>query len=203
MFKRISIVAVALLLFGCATGKQYIFTTPSPINDVSKPTDNMAQVVFLRPSKGVMGILSAFVLDVTDGENSVIGVTPAKSKFVVNMKPGEHRLFSTQGMQGHIMELNVEAGERYYVLVRPIYGNGFQLRPLKRITDNEFGQNNTKFKGWLSDTKLVGKGQGADEWYADSFKSINKIIAKAEKVWSEKSMEQKAQLTLIPSDSQI
>ena len=202
MFKKIVFSALMLLLTGCAI-KQYEFNNPNQAKAaaIAEPNSETAQIVFLRPSRGVMGGFNSVIIDVSSDDHNILGVAPAISKFAVNMAPGKHTLFSTHGLQGHVMEMEVEAGKRYYVLVRPIYGNGFQLRPIKHDTDNEFGFNNPKFDKWVADTALVSLGTGAQQWYTDFNEKNQKILAKARKVWSEKNDEQKFQLTLLPEDS--
>ena len=51
------------------------------------------------------------------------------------------------------LDATVEAGHRYYVLARFIYGHGFQLRPLRPSAPatTEFSTANPKFKEWLAD----------------------------------------------------
>ena len=200
MFQKVIFLVCLFAFSGCAV-KQYQFIAESTPAKISEPSQEMAQVVFLRPSKGVMGAFNSIIIDVTQPEHKILGVAPAISKFAVDVKPGKHTLFSTHGLQGHVMNMEVEAGKRYYVLVRPIYGNGFQLRPIKHDTNNEFGFNNPEFDNWVTDTKLVSKGLGAEEWYTDFNEKNLKLLAKAQKVWDEKNDEQRFQLTLLPEDA--
>jgi hypothetical protein len=197
---RLTVLTLCLtIVVGCATGKQYTFKSDINETDVVELAKDQAQVIFLRPST-TMKIFHSVIFDVTSEDKTIIGASTAESKLVVNFEPGKHRLFATNGLQGHIMEMDVEAGQRYYVLVRPIWGNGFQLRPLKHNTDNEFGQNNEKFAQWLTTTPIK-KEPGVEEWYTDFKQSIDKIQRDAEAVWREKSAEQRVQLTLLPHDA--
>lgn len=202
MLKKIFFSCLALVFTGCAV-KQYEFVNSKQdkVYEISEPSNDAAQIVFLRPSKGVMGAFNAVIIDVSNEQHNILGVSTAISKFVVEIAPGKHTLFSTHGFQGHIMEVNVEAGKRYYVLVRPIYGNGFQLRPIKHNISNEFGFNNPEFEQWVSDTSYVSMGEGAKEWYKDFYEGNQKILSKAKAVWSEKDIDQKYQLTLMPEDA--
>lgn len=197
MKKIIALLFTLTVLSGCATYQFFQVTDDLTIPDV---VNDKAQIVFLRPSGGVMGALHAVIFDVTDEKQEILGVAPAKSKFVLNLVPGKHRLFSTNGLQGHIMEMDVLAGKRYFVLVRPIYGNGFQLRPLKPSASDEFGQNNTKFPSWVSETKVAMMADDIHQWYMKFEKNISKIKVKADKVWAEKTDIQRAKLTLASDD---
>lgn len=99
------------------------------------------------------------------------------------------------------MEMKVEAGKRYYVLVRPIYGNAFQLSPLKHDT-RDLSQNSPEFPQWKSQPAMVEKASGADQWYAKFKDNVEKVKAKAITVWDEKNATQRAELTLLPEDAE-
>ncbi|MFL0804305.1 MAG: DUF2846 domain-containing protein [Agarilytica sp.] len=197
MKKTIALLFAFAMLSGCTT---YDFYRVSDDQVIPGLVADKAQVIFLRPSGGVMGGLHAVIFDVTDEKQEIVGVAPAKSKFAMNLTPGKHRLLSTNGLQGHIMELNVLAGKRYFVLVRPIYGNGFQLRPLKPSADDEFGQNNAKFPSWVSETKMAVVADDIHQWHAKFAKNINKVQVRADKVWDEKNDSQRSQLSLSRDD---
>ncbi|MDO8344142.1 MAG: hypothetical protein Q7T48_13150 [Cellvibrio sp.] len=200
MLRIILACVLSFAVAGCVT--TFVFNQPAEINTVQDVSIDKAQVVFLRPSKGVMGAFAAIVFDITKSNNEIIGVAPAESKFVVNLTPGEHRLFATNGLQGHIMDMKVESGKRYYVLVRPIYGNGFQLTPLKHNAAFDLSQKSPEFPLWKSQPVMVEKAAGADEWYAKFKDNVDKVKLSAIKVWNEKSDEQRAQLTLLPDDAE-
>jgi len=200
MLRIMMMLVLSLTVVGCAT--PFVFNQPAAVNTIQGIDKDSAQVVFLRPSKGVMGAFAAIVFDITKENNEIIGVAPAESKFVINLTPGEHRLFATNGLQGHIMDMKVEAGKRYYVLVRPIYGNAFQLTPLKHNAALDLSQKSAEFPVWKSQTAMVEKAAGADQWYAKFKDNIEKVKASAIKVWDEKSAEQRAQLTLLPEDAE-
>ena len=91
-----------------------------------------------------------------------------RSKSVITLAPGKHMLMSAHG--GHYMEANVEAGKRYYVLLRFIYANGLQLRPLRATGTSEYRVNGPDFPKWMKATnRFVEKSPDA-EGYFDSFK---------------------------------
>lgn len=200
MLKVLLTIAFSTIITGCAA--PFVFNQPAQSNLTPDINSEKAQVVFLRPSKGVMGAFAAIVFDITKENDEIIGVAPAESKFVVNLEPGMHRLFSTNGLQGHIMDMNVAPGKRYYVLVRPIYGNGFQLTPLKHDATLDLSQSAPEFSLWKSKTTMVEKSEGADQWHLKFKENNKKIKEKAILEWNEKNDSQRAQLTLTPEDAE-
>lgn len=200
MLRVLLAVVFSIIIVGCAA--PFVFNQPAKSNSIPDVESGKAQVVFLRPSNGVMGAFAAIVFDVTKGGDEIIGVAPAESKFVVNLEPGTHRLFSTNGLQGHMMDMNVVSGKRYYVLVRPIYGNGFQLTPLKHDATLDLSQVSAEFPLWKSKTKMVETSEGANQWYVKFKDNISKAKEKAVAEWNEKNDSQRAQLTLTPEDAE-
>lgn len=197
-------ILAAILLFstllGCAT--TYQFVEPQTSYELKNIEPGMAQVVFLRPSKGVMGAFQSVIFDITDGERKMLGVAPAKSKFAVDLEPGSYQFLSANGLPAHVMALNIEAEKRYYVVVRPIYGNGLQLRPVKRGIEGEFSFDNPEFKRWISATKVSVMASGADDWHTKFTDTIDKTQEKALKIWAEKDDSQRLLLTVMPSDAE-
>ena len=199
MKKLVLLTLVLSMLSGCIT--TYQFVEPQTSYDVEGIKPNMAQIIFLRPSKGVMGAFNAVVFDITGEQRNLIGVAPAKSKFAIDIAPGDYKFLSANGLPAHVMDLSVESGKQYYVLVRPIYGNGFQLRPIKHGIGGEFDFKNPKFESWKTTTKVAVKAPGADEWYEKFASQIDKTQMKALEVWSEKDDAQRLLLTLLPEDA--
>ncbi|WP_444959428.1 hypothetical protein [Microbulbifer sp. VVAC002] len=135
---RVVFVVLALIfgLAGCV--QQYVFNHESSSQIVEEPQSDKAQIIFLRPSAGVFAGFNALVFDITDDNDQIVGVASAKSKFLINVDPGTYTFMATEGIKGHVMQATVEPGQRYYIVVRPIYGQGFQLRPMKNNIDGEF-----------------------------------------------------------------
>lgn len=200
MIKIFSFFVLCIALVGCST-TTYEFTSIAADQSITSPKEDQAQIVFLRPTKGVMGVFNSIIFDISNGADEIIGVAPANSRFAHDFAPGSHRLFSTNGLQGHIMDMTVEAGQRYYVVVRPIYGNGFQLRPLKPNADGEFKLDMKQVEDWIGKTQVTQKMPGTDQWYTDFKTNIDKVKADALEVWDEKDSEQRNLLTLEPSDA--
>ena len=70
------------------------------------------------------------------------------TKSVQLVAPGHHVVReqpSGGAATAHIMEADVAAGKRYYVLLRFIYARGMQLRPIRRTGPSEFSVANKEF----------------------------------------------------------
>jgi hypothetical protein len=129
-----------------------------------------------------------------------MGMLGSKMKLVQNVDPGEHLLMS-MGMVAHFMDADVEAGKRYYVLLRFLYGRGFQLRPIRNSGGSEFSVTNPKFNSWLMDCSIVEKTADADSWYAKYKDQVDKTQAHYLVEWQGKSSNQRDELTLRKEDA--
>ncbi|WP_444912176.1 hypothetical protein [Microbulbifer sp. PAAF003] len=197
---RVVFVVLALIfgLAGCV--QQYVFNHESSSQIVEEPQSDKAQIIFLRPSAGVFAGLNALVFDITDDNDQIVGVASARSKFLINVDPGTYTFMATEGIKGHVMQATVEPGQRYYIVVRPIYGQGFQLRPMKNNIDGEFSLESSELQLWLSKTLIVDKSSGADDWHASYEEKVQKVKEKAYEVWAEKSDDQRQLLTIDVKD---
>ena len=61
----------------------------------------------------------------------------------------------------HYIKADVAAGKRYFVLVRPIHGYGFQMRPLRKHGTTDYNTAAAEFPAWLQDTVRVEPGEDA------------------------------------------
>jgi hypothetical protein len=103
---------------------------------------------------------------------------------------------------GHFLDANVDAGKRYYVLMRYVHGRGLQLRPIRNEGgDPEFATGNPKFREWLTETQIVTKTAETDGWL-EKYKSFaDDAQTRGWKEWQEKRPDQRAELTLNREDS--
>jgi hypothetical protein len=102
------------------------------------------------------------------------------------------------------MEANVEAGKRYYVLLRFIYGQGMQLRPLRTSGTSVYSVNSPDFPQWQAiTTRYVEKTPAADEAFAKDKPNefLDKAQAKALENWAAHTDAERAELTLNPGDA--
>jgi len=115
--------------------------------------------------------------------------------------PGHHVFASNAAGGTHILEADVAAGKRYYVLLRFVYAHGMQLRPLRPTGTSEYSVNYKDFADWLASTTFFVKTAAADDFnqkHADLFaKEQDAGLVE----WSKKSPAQRAELTLAVGDA--
>jgi len=123
------------------------------------------------------------------------------SKSVQVVAPGHHVFASNAAGGSHVLEADVVAGKRYYVLLRFVHAHGMQLRPLRPTGTTAYSVNYKDFGDWVASTSLVVKTPAADDFnqkHADLF-AKEQDAALAE--WSKKSPAQRAALTLNVDDA--
>ncbi len=167
------------------------------------PSPDKAQIVFLKPMGGAWGAFASGIVDVKGSDLEVLGVMHGNVKMIAEVAPGEHRFLAASygGSAGHFLDANVEAGKRYYVVVRFIFGQGFQLRPVRRTGPSDFNATNPDFPHWLSDTKPAEPKAGEVSAFENNKKMLAKALAVAQRQWDARTAEQRAELTLTPDDS--
>jgi len=203
MLKILSACFLACLVSGCGTF--YELAIPAQSQELPAIPEGKAQVVFMRPNSGGFGMssFSAFVVDITGEKDDLLGVFKTATKLVVHFDPGSHRLFASGGMEkGHIMEMTVEEGKRYYVLVRPKYGHGFQLRPIKHRDNYPFSYSYRDFKPWVARSKMILKADDADLLYKKWKPKFDKAKTHGFAGWDKMNEKQRGELTLLPEDAE-
>jgi hypothetical protein len=193
-FVNVVLVLLALLASSGAASAQ-------DAQSLSPPPADKAQIVFLKPMGGPWGSFSAGIFSLNGADRELLGVMGGNSKLVVEVSPGQHRFMSEMYSVAHLLDANVEAGKRYYVVVRFIYGNAFQLRPVRRTGPSDFNATAPDFPHWVSDTKISEPKASEMSSFARKKQKIDKAQARAQQVWDGKSAEQRAELTLTPDDS--
>jgi hypothetical protein len=107
------------------------------------------------------------------------------------------------GGSAHIMEADLVAGKRYYVLLRFIYANGMQLRPIRPTGPSDFAVTNKDFPEWVSITHFVDKTPAAD--VREHTATIDAALARSQAdglaEWAKKTPAQRAELTLNATDA--
>ncbi|MDQ1814935.1 hypothetical protein RBA41_16630 [Massilia sp. CCM 9210] len=204
--KRLTLAVISIslvLLSGCASSPP-----PAPqftelaIQSLPPPPTDKAQVVFLEPINSIQGIVPVGLFEVNGDTRTHLATTGSHTKVALNFTPGRHLLMAAQiGIKAHFMEINVEAGKRYYVLERFIYGNGFQLRPIRVNGSSDYSVNSTDFPSWNSVTRFVAMTPASVEIFEKHKESVSKTQAEGWRVWNEKSPQQRAELTLNPEDA--
>lgn len=193
---------LVLALTGCATEAPKPHFVDSPNQTLAPPPPDKAQIVFLEPINGIQGLFPIGLFELEGEQRTLLAATGAHSKVAVLFTPGRHTLMANQsGMMAHFMEANVEAGKRYYVLLRFVYGNGFQLRPLRTSTVSNYNVVGKDFPNWVAETRFVDKTPDSDAFYEKYKDNIDKSQAAGWKNWLAKSPQERAELTLTPQDA--
>ncbi|HUQ24538.1 MAG TPA: hypothetical protein VM140_02620 [Burkholderiales bacterium] len=197
---RCLLASIALvLLAACVTPAPPLFA-PAADQTTPPPPADRAQIVFISP--GNTFSMASHVFEVRGEEKEFIGTVGSKTKMVVNVTPGQHLFMSNSVGFGHFLDANVDAGKRYYILLRYVHGRGLQLRPLRNIGgDPEFTVGNPKFTGWLADTQLIVKSSEADGFYTQHKSFHDDAQKRGWTEWQEKRPDQRAELTLNREDS--
>lgn len=191
----------ALLLCVCfvVSAAHFPRTEVSADPSMPPPPADQAQIVFLRPSGYFPGMLTLLFEGMPDAETFIAPIG-GRNKVVYNTAPGRKYFASALGGSiTHYLDAEVEAGRRYYVLVRPIHGYGFQLRPI-RHTETDYSMANPDFPQWLAKSVRVQAAEG--ERFNDKFKAaVDKARLLGFTRWQEKTAGERAELTLSPADA--
>lgn len=186
-------------LGGCASEPVAPFFVEAPAQTLPPPPADQAQIVFLEPINSIQGHFPVGLYEVNGSTRTHLAITGSHSKAVLNFTPGRHMLMAVTGVKAHFLEANVEAGKRYYVLVRFVYGNGFQLRPVRTDGSSDYSILNKDFPNWISGTKQVVMTAEGEEGFKRA--NIAKFHDEGWQTWMEKSPQQRAELTLNPTDA--
>jgi hypothetical protein len=188
-------------LAACADGPPPFYSI-APDQAVPAPRQDKAQIVFLNPSNAISGAFLAQIYEVKDDGKEFLGMLGSKTKMYVNVDPGKHLFMLNQAGLGQFVEANVDAGKRYYVMTRFVYGRGLQLRPVRPAGgDPEFTVGNPRFSGWLTECQVVVKTKDADDWLAKYKDRVDEAQARGKTEWGAKRPDQRAELTLNRGDS--
>jgi hypothetical protein len=168
-----------------------------PDETLPAPSPGKAQVVFLRPSS-YFPAMGSFLYEVRDGSRVFISAIQGYNKVLWDAQPGETLFESNNGVMAHFLSAELVAGRRYFVLVRPIHGYGFQLRPLRTDGTTEYNTSLSDFPSWVASTQRVEPTEGARS--LSTHRDFADMAAKGRAEFDGKSAEQKAELTLRASD---
>lgn len=178
---------------------------PSPFVEVPNysipmPPADQAQVVFLEPINKIQGLFPVGIFKIEGEQRTLLNVSSWRSKSVITLPPGKHMLASGHGW--HFLEANVEAGKRYYILLRFIYANGMQLRPLRASGTSEYRVNGPDFPKWMKAThRFVEKSADAEAYFGTYQEAMDQALLKGLENWQAKSAAEIAELTLNVEDA--
>jgi hypothetical protein len=205
MTKKLLMIAVTIAValgttttFAKEKPKPWVVESPNYV--LAAPPADQAQIVFVEPINKIQGMFPIAIFDVTNDQHSLIAVSWWKGKTVALLTPGKHLLYAAPN---HILEANVEAGKRYYVLLRFIYANGMQLRPIRTSGDSPYRTTSPDFPKWLKATRWVEKTPDADlALTGDAYDRSKDVgLQTAMNNWQAKSAAEAGELTLNPADA--
>lgn len=197
---RILLGAVVVVLSGCGTPQLPMYDV-APTIVLSAPPADMAQVIFIAPKNMTAAISGTTIHDIGANGRTMLAVLGSQQQSIQLVKPGHHVFMANLLKNSHIMEANVQAGKRYYVVLRMIYGNGYQLRPARVNGPAEFSPTGPKFASWVSGSPFIEKKRDTADWLELNKKHLDEQYATAWDVWQKKSPEQRAELTLNREDA--
>lgn len=166
-----------------------------------KPEPGKALLVFLRASF-VGSAFSSTVYEAPDDATRFLGVVDYKDRLAVQMAPGQHRLMVV-GENADFVDVTLDAGKTYYLLVRPRPGFGksrFSLLPLHNRADAEYSLHGDYFKEWMDKTRYVSKTPAADAWYEEHKDSVARKKADYLLKWNKMLPQDRAPLVLHAED---
>lgn len=205
--KRSLVLLIALGVLGAPVfaADQPQFVVDAANQELAPPPTDKAQVILLEPINKVQGYFPVGVWSLNGDVRTLLTVTSYQTKAQLLFDPGKHRLMSTNMLTGvHFLDMDVEAGKRYYVLLRFVYSDGFQLRPIRPTATSDFNMVGADWKEWVTNTpKFVEKGPASDEHFAKEKvnKRLDKLYAKAVEKWNKRTDAERAELTLTPADA--
>lgn len=192
----------ALVLAGCASGPPpapLVLASSAPL---APPPADQAQIVFVDPANAVQGAFPAWLFENHGSDRTLLAVMGPHSKSVQLVAPGHHVFESSTGIgSAHIMEADVVAGKRYYVLLRFIYARGMQLRPIRPAGPPEYASTSKEFADWVSSTSFFVKTPAADAVAQSRAADFAKAEADGLGEWKKKLPAQRAELSLNAEDA--
>jgi hypothetical protein len=203
--RKMLVIAVAALATAGVVAKEKPkpVVAESPNYVLALPPSDQAQLVFVEPINKIQGLFPIAIYELNGEQRNLLAVSWWKGKTAVLLPPGKHLLFATPGGLGHVMEANVEAGKRYYVLLRFIYANGMQMRPIRTSGDSPYRTTSPDFAKWLKETRWVEKTPDAEAFFSGEKVSaaIDTGLQAALNNWQSKTAAEAAELTLVPGDA--
>ena len=197
MTLRIFTLIAIILVSGCASNPMVI----SPKQELRKPMNNEAQVIFMR-SSFVGGAINASLYEVTNGEIKFIGVIADGTKISYKTTQGQH-VFMVVSEAADFMEADLESGKNYFSLAIARMGAWkarFSLWPIKNDPGSKFNTKMPAFDDWVANTKLVENTDKSRAWYESNKKSVRQKYEKYWPAWQNKSALDISKRTLSPQD---
>jgi hypothetical protein len=194
-------VLATALLFAAACSTQSEKMADAQEQQLVAPSDNQAQIVFLR-SSFVGSLIQAVVYDATDGGAKFIGILSNGKKLAYTVDPGPHT-FMVVSEAADFLAANLEGGKTYYAMATPRMGAWkarFSLYPVRNGGPGEFQYQSGEFQKWLKESSFVENTPASQAWADENRSSVLKKQADYWQVWQTKSPSELAERTLNEAD---
>lgn len=202
MLRNFLLITVSILLVSCATEVPKPHFVDAATQEMPPPSADKAQIIFLEPINATQGYFPVGIFKISGDSRTLLATTGSHTKVALMIEPGHHIFMANHsGGNAHFLEANVEAGKRYYVLLRFIYAGGFQLRPLRTTGASDYTIHNKDFYKWIKESRFVEKTADAEVFYGTNKIRVDKSQADGWKKWLAKTAEDRAELTLNPEDA--
>jgi len=191
-----AVLAMTMLLGGCATPK---LMNEAAVQQIPAPPAGKAAIVFMRTSF-VAGAINAEIIEIEDGQLSLVGGLPMGNKIVHITGPGE-KVYMAYGTAADFMVANVEAGKTYFSIVRPNWGSGaFIPTPVRIDGSSDFNTDSPEFPKWRDETRLLEKRADADAWFEQNRAKYQERYQRYWEKFQTKSADQVRERTIRPED---
>ena len=195
LFRYIAILILALSMVAC--GSNMMRATDS--QQITPPSKGKAKIVFMRDSF-VASAISSEILEVKNGDLSLVGVLPNGNKIAFDTTPGK-KTFMAYGTAADFMTADVQAGKIYYVIVRPNWGTGgFAPTPVRADGTSEYNTSSADFKDWRDGTTLITQKPNAAAWFAGKKAEYQQIYTTYWARFQQKNAQELAERHLNPQD---
>ncbi|MFO7602646.1 MAG: hypothetical protein R6X06_02405 [Gammaproteobacteria bacterium] len=195
LIRYTAILSLALSLVAC--GSNMMKATDA--QQITPPSKGMAKIVFMR-SSFVASAISSEIVEVKDGDLSLVGVLPNGNKIAFETTPGK-KTFMAYGTAADFMSADVRAGMIYYVIVRPNWGTGgFAPTPVRADGSSEYNTRSADFKDWRDGTTLIEQKPEAMTWFQGKKADYQEIYKTYWERYQRKNPQELAERHLNPQD---
>jgi hypothetical protein len=185
MLKRARVMFLAVALAACGTNTMI---KPAAEQTIPRPAAGKAQIVFLRPSN-YFPEMASLLYEIGGDKDTFIAPIGGMNKVVYDVAPGQRLFMSNNGVMAHFLKADLQAGKRYYVLVRPIPDG-----------TTDYNTSVREFPVWLAGTTRVEASDSAAATINRAQSGFDKTKAAGWAEFQAKSASQLSELTMTQAD---
>jgi hypothetical protein len=172
---RVTFLALGAVLLLSACASSHMRGVPEPVA-VTKPTDNTATLVLMRPSI-FGGAIQSSVYDITTGQSEFVGIVSAGKKLAYEAPAGKRRLMVV-GESADFMNADFAPDQTYFVRVAPRLGlwkARFSLEPIPASSPEL--ESDLRACSWVENTPA------SRDWASANMPSVNAKKAEYLPAW--------------------